>query len=119
VRSGRYDDAALRRLSLIARSSRPVEVALEVSSGPWPGFNGVQALALAGDVLYRLQTSRFALRPNAILDVVPVESVSDVAWTVGPLGQLGRLRFRFEGKRRSYISRWSEGYDLAQAIKAA
>lgn len=104
------------RAAAVAGSPGPVLHALEVSSGPWPGFDGMQALLLTSTTLYRVRASRFAVRPNAVLDVIDRDEISGARWAAGPLGGLGRLRFLADGRRRSFVSAWAEGDGFARSL---
>lgn len=117
VKAGsRYNATALRRLQAPVGADEPVLRALEVSSGPWPGFNGLQTLVLTETKFYRVQTTRFALRPNALLDVIDRKELINVVWRAGLLGLFGRLHLVADGRRRSFVSVWSEGADFAATM---
>ena len=94
---------------------RPVRKVAHVSTGPWYGFNGVQALVLTDDALYRVQQG-LALRPDRVMDTFLLTDLSDVFWRPGRRGRSGRIAFSVAGSRRSYASKWRDAVDLVEEL---
>lgn len=111
----RYTDSEVSRLQDIIGSDRPIKLVAHVSSGPWYGFNGVQALVLTDQALYRVQASKYSVRPDVVLDKYLLSDVSDAQWTARGRNA-GRLTLRVAGTRKSYASTWAEASDLAAAL---
>jgi hypothetical protein len=93
-----------------------VRSVVRVSSGPWVGFNGVQALVLGDETLFRIQASRWALRRDTVLDRYPLSHVTNSRWIRSSRGDAGRIEFRIDGKRKSFTSDRPEAPELAKML---
>jgi hypothetical protein len=80
------------------------------------GFNGVQALVLGTETLYRVQASRWALRRDAVLDRYPLAHMTSSRWIRRRRGNVGRIEFRIDGKRKSFTSDRPEASALARML---
>lgn len=110
-----YSGSELSRLGEVIGRPAPRLVA-HVSHGPWYGFNGIQALALTDQALYRVQQG-YALRPERVLGTYLLSEISEPRWAPERHGRSGRLSFRVAGSRRSYASKWQEAAELASALE--
>ncbi|WP_375425886.1 hypothetical protein [uncultured Friedmanniella sp.] len=111
-----YTATELNRLGGIIGQSVAGLVA-QVSTVPWYGFNGIQALVLTDDAVYRIQQSFFALRRDRILGRYPLTDISDPRWTPARNGRSGRIAFRVAGSQHCYISKWQEAVELAGRLE--
>ena len=110
-----YTASELSRFGDIVQQPAPGLVA-HVSSGPWYGFNGVQALVLTEGAVYRIQQG-WALLSDRVIDKYLLSDISEPCWTAGRGGRSGRLSFKVAGVRRSYSSKWQEAADLASELE--
>lgn len=111
-----YSGPELDNLQKVVGPSHPIRLVAHVSRGPWYGFNGVQALILTDEDLYRVQASAFALRRDRVLERFPRASLSDVRWRERS-EKAGRISFAFAGKAKSYASKWAEASEMAQLLQ--
>jgi len=115
VTNGRDPAADQAHFQAVIRDE-PVRTVVWVSRGPWMGFNGVQALVLGNETLFRVQASRWALRPDAVLDRYPLSQITGARWIRRRSGDIGRIEFRINGERKSFTSDRPEAPELAQML---
>ena len=115
MQSGSATRFALADLQELVGSSTPIRFALDVSSGPWWGFNGVQTLVLGDAALFRVQ-GRLAIRPRVVLNVFPLSRITDARWVPTRSGRSGRLSMAVRGKRVSFVARSGKGAALAELL---
>jgi phage protein U len=112
-----YSGSELSRLGDIIGQPAPRLVA-HVSNGPWYGFNGIQALALTDQAVYRIQRGFAALRPDRVLGKYLLSEISEPRWKPKRSGRSGRISFRVAGSRCSYTSKWQEAAELAARLES-
>jgi hypothetical protein len=115
VRRREYTASELSRLGDIV-GQRPACLPAHVSNGPWYGFNGVQALVLTDEAVYRVQQG-WALLPDRVIGKYLVRDISEPRWISSRAGRAGRISFKVAGARHSYASKWQEAADLALALE--
>ena len=115
VRRREYTASELSRLGDIVGQG-PACLAAHVSNGPWYGFNGVQALVLTDEAVYRVQQG-WALLPDRVIGKYLVRDISEPRWISSRAGRAGRISFKVAGARHSYASKWQEAADLALALE--
>ncbi|WP_157720052.1 hypothetical protein [Microlunatus sagamiharensis] len=115
MRRREYTASELSRLGDIV-GQRPARLAAHVSNGPWYGFNGIQALVLTNEAVYRVQQG-WALLPDRVIDKYLLSDISEPRWTSSRAGRTGRISFNVASARHSYASKWQEAADLALALE--
>lgn len=98
-------------------SDEPIRLIAHVSHEPWYGFNGVQALVLTERALYRVQASKFAVLPDALLNTFFLSDITNTQWRPRGSGKAGRVSFKAAGRRKFYASKWVEAAELAVALR--
>jgi hypothetical protein len=118
MRSPRHSDSDASLLQDVIGCGRPVLLVVQVSHRRWYGLNGVQALVLTDQTLYRVRAGRYILRPVVVLDKFLLTDLTDARWTPRGTRGAGRISFRLAGRCQSYASKWAETAELAQALTA-
>ncbi len=103
----------------VAAGSRVAAVA-PFSHGPWWGFNGVQLIVVTDTRLEIVQTG-FTLTAGRPRLTAPLSGVQEAGWRVrrGVGGQVVRLMFTVDGRRRRYVSKFQQAVDVCEALARA